>query len=402
MHIGVLSQYYPPEIGAPQKRLSELAAHFVRRGHSVTILTAMPNYPTGKIHAGYGGVFRRESLEGMTIIRTFIFPTNKTGFLPRLTNYFSFVLSSVTIGSFCVRPMDYLLVESPPLFLGLSGIWLSRIKSARLIFNVSDLWPESAVQLGVLQASGLAHRLSARLEALCYRHAWLITGQSKGILASIAHRFPDRHVYHLSNGVDTKLFYQSLNAETLSSTRKRSDKFSVTYAGLHGLAQGLEQLIHAADALRSNENIVFHLIGDGPEKQKLVDIAEQRHLTNILFANPQPSEKIPMVLTSSDAIIVPLKMHISGAVPSKLYEAMASGRPVILVASGEAAEIVKEHQAGIVVEPGDQAELVRSIVKLYEHPDLCQELGKNGQRAAVQHFDRSNIADRFMEYLSTQ
>src|SRR5262245_5670315 len=142
MHFTVLSQYYPPEVGAPQARLSELAAHFVRRGHSVTVLTAMPNYPIGRIQAGYGGMLLREQKEGIGVIRTFIFPTKETGFLYRLANYFSFVISSTIIGSLFLRRSDYLLVESPPLFLGLSGIWLSRIKRARMIFNVSDLWPE--------------------------------------------------------------------------------------------------------------------------------------------------------------------------------------------------------------------------------------------------------------------
>ena len=158
VHLTVLTQYYPPEIGAPQVRLSELAAHFVQRGHSVTVLTAMPNYPTGKIYPGYSGLLRREHRDGVSMIRTFIYPTQKTDFMPRLMNYFSFVLSSATLGSALLGRADYLLVESPPLFLGLSGFWLSRLKHARLIFNVSDLWPETAVRLGILQPGSLACR----------------------------------------------------------------------------------------------------------------------------------------------------------------------------------------------------------------------------------------------------
>ena len=179
MNLTLLTQYYPPEIGAPQARLSELAAHFVRRGHCVTVLTAMPNYPTGKIYPGYGGVLRRQQQAGVNVIRTFIYPTQRATFVRRMTNYLSFTLSSVITGSILLRRADYLMVESPPIFLGLSGTWLSRLKHARLIFNVSDLWPESAVRLGVLQAQGLSFRVSAWLENFCYRHAWLITGQCK-------------------------------------------------------------------------------------------------------------------------------------------------------------------------------------------------------------------------------
>src|SRR5687767_12026368 len=132
MDITFLSQYYPPEIGAPQARLSELAAHFMRRGHLVTVLTAMPNYPTGKIHDGYRGLLRREIQDRVNVIRTMIYPTQKTDLTRRLTNYLSFVFSSATLGSFLLHRCDYLLVESPPLFLGLSGLYLSRLKRARM------------------------------------------------------------------------------------------------------------------------------------------------------------------------------------------------------------------------------------------------------------------------------
>lgn len=143
MKFCILSQYYPPEIGAPQTRLSELARHFVERRHSVTVLTAMPNYPTGKIFDGYGGICMRENNEALKIIRSFIYPTQEVAFIRRLANYFSFVISSAIFGSFLLDPPDYLLVESPPLFLGFSGVWLSKLKRTKLIFNVSDPGPRA-------------------------------------------------------------------------------------------------------------------------------------------------------------------------------------------------------------------------------------------------------------------
>ena len=178
MHLAICTQYYPPEVGAPQNRLSELARLFVLSGHRVTVLTAMPNYPSGRVHEGYGGLWRRESVDGVDVLRTAIYPTQSTGFLKRLASYFSFVFSSTIGGTFLLRRADFLMVESPPLFLGLAGFWLSRVKRARLIFNVSDLWPESAVQLGFVRRGGALHKLSSWLESFCYRHAWLVTGQS--------------------------------------------------------------------------------------------------------------------------------------------------------------------------------------------------------------------------------
>lgn len=399
MRLTLLTQYYPPEIGAPQARLSELAAHFVQRGHSVTVLTAMPNYPSGAIYRGYGGLLRREHREGVNVIRTFIYPTQKAEFIRRLTNYFSFVVSSAIAGSVLPGPMDYLLVESPPLFLGLTGFWLSRLKRTRLIFNVSDLWPETAVRLGMLRSGSLAFRLSAWLETFCYRQAWLVTGQSKSILASITDRFPDRPTFHLSNGVDTELFHPKKRTEDARATLHSQGNCVALYAGLHGLAQGLDQVLRTAEALRGEAGVRFVLVGDGPEKQALRQQARQRDLVNVCFLDPRPAREIPSLLAAADIVLVTLKMHIPGAVPSKLYEAMASGRPVILVASGEAAEIVREHRAGIVVEPGDIAGFTRAVRTLETQPDLRRALGENGRRAAQQRFDRAKIMEHFIEHL---
>jgi glycosyltransferase involved in cell wall biosynthesis len=399
MHITLLSQYYPPEVGAPQARLSELAAHFVQRGHSVTVLTAMPNYPIGRIHAGYAGILRREQVDGVKLIRTFIFATQKPGLAHRMTNYLSFVISSATIGSLFLTRTDYLLVESPPLFLGLSAVWLSRLKRARMIFNVSDLWPESAVQLGLLSRESKSFKASLLLEKLCYNHAWLITGQSHSILDDIHKRFPDRATFHLSNGVDTRRFSPNQCTGDARATLCGNADCVVLYAGLHGLAQGLEQVMEAAEGLRSETGLVFVLIGDGPEKNELRNSAKRRNLTNVHFLDSRPAAEIPALIAAADIVLVPLKKYIPGAVPSKLYEAMASARPVILIAEGEAAEIVERHKAGIVVQPGYIDRLVKAIQSLRSDFHLRRELGENGRRGAEQNFDRAKIASRFIDYL---
>jgi glycosyltransferase involved in cell wall biosynthesis len=399
VHLIFLTQYFPPEVGAPQARLSAVCRHFVQRGHSVTVLTGMPNYPQGRIFEGYGGFIRRETFEGINIIRTFIFPTQKADFFHRLTNYFSFALSSAFLGAFVLPRADFLFVESPPLFLGLSGFWLSRLKRTRMIFNVSDLWPESAVELGVLDKDGFAYRISAMLEKFCYQQAWLITGQSKSIIANIRTRFPDRPTFHLSNGVDTKVFHPVRKTQEASETIGNGKDCIVLYAGLHGLAQGLDQALAAAELLRTEINLKFVLIGSGPMKKSLVEQARQGNLNNVCFLESRPARDIPALVAAADIVLVPLKMYITGAVPSKLYEAMASGRPVLLVAGGEAAEIVRNHQTGIVVEPGDVASLVQAIRTLYTQPDLRKTLGENGRRVAEQYFDRSTIAGRFIDHL---
>src|SRR6266542_32488 len=399
MHITVLTQYYPPEIGAPQARLSELANHFVDRGHSVTVLTAMPNYPTGRIHAGYGGIWRREYKDGINLIRTFIFPTQKADLVYRMTNYLSFVVSSSTIGSLLLDHSDYLFVESPPIFLGLSGIWLSRLKGARLIFNVSDLWPESAVQLDILRRESTSFKAISWLEKFCYSQAWLITGQSRSILADINRRFPDRRTFHLSNGVDTRRFQPDRWTAEARATLNGNAESVALYAGLHGLAQGLGQVLKAAEALQKESGLQLVLIGDGPEKNNLINHAKQRNLSNVRFLDPRPAHEIPALIAAADIVLVPLKKYILGAVPSKLYEAMASGRPVVLIAEGEAAELVRRHETGIVVKPGDISGLLEAVRRLHMEPSLRRILGQNGRVVAEQYFDRATIAERFIDHL---
>ena len=396
MNLVILSQYYPPEVGAPQTRLSELARLMVLEGDSVTVLTAMPNYPTGRIYPGYGGLLKRESADGVNIVRTFIYPTQKTDFVRRLTNYFSFVITSAVLGTFLLKRADVLLVESPPLFLGLSAVWLSFVKRARLIFNVSDLWPESAVQLGILRRNSFFHTLSSWLESFCYRQAWLVTGQSKSIIRNIQERFPNCQTYHLSNGVDTSRFPVTRNGWQSASP---NGDCVVMYAGLHGLAQGLGQVLLAAEDLGEDSRFKFVLIGDGPEKNMLMEQATERSLSNVEFRDPRRAQEIPALIAGSDIVLVPLTSYLVGAVPSKLYEAMASGRPVILVASGEAAEIVNEHEAGITVQPGDIKGLVRALETLVGQPELRRKMGENGRRAAEQHFDREIIVKRFRSFL---
>ena len=401
MKIVIHTQYFPPEIGAAPNRLSALAHGLADAGHQVTVLTAMPNYPMGRYFPGYSGLVRRENHNGHGVIRTFIYPTQNAGMIKRLLCYFSFVFSSVALGGHFLDEPDYILTESPPLFLGISGFLLSRWKRARWIFNVSDLWPESAVRLGVLKP-GLALRLSEWLEAFYYRRAWLVSGQSSEIVQNIKKRFPSVPTFYLPNGVDTQKFRPDCGTPEARALLRSKPGCVVLYAGLHGLAQGLEQIIEAADQLRNDTSITFVLVGDGPVKRALVADAEARGLTNIKFLDPVPQHQMPALVAAADIVLVPLKMHIPGAVPSKLYEAMSSGRALVAIASGEAAEIVSRHRAGVVVAPGDTSGLTRSLVALARNSSYREQLGAEARQAATTQLDRSVAIARFVRYLEEQ
>jgi glycosyltransferase involved in cell wall biosynthesis len=360
----------------------------------------MPNYPRGQLYPGYSGMLRREQMNGVDIIRTAIFPTQTARLLPRLANYFSFVLSSWLIGGWFLESVDYILTESPPLFLGIAGYLLSRWKRARWIFNISDLWPESAVRLGMI-SDGPALRLSKALEAFCYRKAWLITGQSLSILEDVKQRFPKTQTYHFSNGVDPHSFYPS--ARTQQTRRllcEQQKQIVILYAGLHGHAQGLEQVLLAAQQVQ-DVPLLFIFLGDGPEKKDLIEMAKSLKLSNVRFMEPMDRDLMPALVASADICMIPLKIYLPGAVPSKLYEAMASARPVVLVAQGEAADIVSSSQAGLVVEPGDVRGIVSALRYLQNHPEQWDQMGTAGRRAVEMHFDRVKIVRRLAEFLSS-
>ncbi len=398
MKLGILTQYYPPEIGAPQARLSELAREFVERGHEVFVLTGMPNYPGGRIYHGYGGIFRREERDGVSVLRAYIYPTKSLGMVRRLANYLSFVFSSLFVGTMALPRLDYLMTESPPLFLGITSYLLSRLKGARWIFNISDLWPESAVRLGLV-GEGWSLRAAYALEAFCYRKAWLVSGQSKEILEDIQRRFRHVPTYHLSNGVDTNLFRPEYRSPDVRHELAEGKSCVAIYAGLHGIAQGLDQILEAAACLQDLDDFRIIFVGDGPEKERLVNQARTMGLTNVRFLGPIPHEAVPGLLASADISLIPLKHRLPGAVPSKLYEAMGAGLPVVVVADGEAADTVREAQAGIVVSPGNVEALALVLRDLAKSAETRSRLGNRGRQAAVARFDRQAIVGAFINFL---
>lgn len=402
MRILIHTPYYPPEIGAPQARLSALAEALTEKGHEVTVLTAVANYPLGRIYPGEPAFFAKELRNGVKVIRTFMMPCRSSRIYLRLFSYLSFFISSLMIGVWLTGKADIVLTESPPLFLGPAGYVISRLKKAKWIFNVSDLWPQSIVEMGKLKEGSWAHRLCLKIEKFCYRKAFAVSGQSLGIVQSIQERFPGVRTVHFSNGVDTGKFSPR---PPLPEVRRRlgsENETVVLYAGLLGMAQGLSQILEAASDLKEKENLRFVFLGAGAEKEVLKKQAAMRGLENVTFLEPVPSGEIPDYLNAADIVLVSLGRSLTGAVPSKLYEAMASAKPVILAASGEPAAIVQESQSGFAVNPGDREGLVKSILRLAGSPDLCLSLGQAGRQAVLKVYDRKKIHEKMELFLREQ
>lgn len=404
MKIIILTQYFPPEIGAPQNRLFELALRLKKSGADVTVLTAMPNYPKMEIAEGYKGKWRmKEEMEGIKIIRGWIFVPKSRSIFPRLLNYFSFVFSSFWIGTARLKKADWLLCESPPLFLGISAFFLSRFKRAKLIFNVSDLWPESAEKLGLVKNKFLL-RLSTSLEKFMYRKSALITGQTQGIVENIQTRFPKKTVYWLPNGVDTS-FYKPSNEKNTWRERNgfAENDFIFFYAGIIGHAQGLEVILKSAAILKENPRAKFVLLGEGPEKKALMELKAELKVDNVHFISAVSKKEMPEIVAAIDVAVIPLKKLdlFKGAIPSKIFENLSMEKPLLLGVEGEAKTLfIDEGKTGIFFEPENAESLAEGARKFLDHPELAMELGKNGRKYVSEKFERDKIASGFRQLLA--
>ena len=362
----ILTQYFPPEMGAPQARLSELGERLIDLGWEVEALTALPNYPTGRVFESYDP--RRVVVEQIGRIRTVRVPlyTAKTGFTKRLRSYFSFVASACRHGPrWCGRP-DLLWVESPPLFIGYAARYLSWRWKCPFVFNVSDLWPESAIRMGIIKP-GVATRMAERLERKIYRKAAGVTGQSAEIISAVRECVRGVKAEVITNGVDPARFGPD-HADAAARALVGDEPGPIfIFAGLLGLAQGLDQILDLAASLPADVPGRFVLIGEGPAREHLLARVERERIARVKILPPQPRERIPALLAAADAALISLGMAIPGAVPSKIYEAMASHLPILLIATGEAARRVEEAGCGLTVAPGD-AESARECVS----PIGCQ------------------------------
>lgn len=394
----LLTQYFPPEIGAAQTRLFELGQELSGLGWEVEVLTALPNYPTGRIFEEYDpGNPMKEALGRLSVVRVPLRPA-QSGFIDRLMCYFSFVRSAVRWGpALCAKP-DVLFVESPPLFLGHAGVRLARQWGVPMVFNVSDLWPESAKYMGVVK-NRLILAAAEGLELSYYRRATLVTGTSNEIVESVRRRCPSTEAEVITNGVDVERFGPQFVDGEARSLLGGEERITFTYAGVMGMAQGLGVVFDVAAAVRDMTHVQFVLVGDGAERESLQRRIEVENLHNVRLLRAQPKERIPALLAASQVAFHVLKFSIPGAVPSKIYEAMASGLPILFAGGGEGARRVLDARAGLVVPYEDIRGLEQAVRRLASTPELRQELGRAGRCAAEKLYNRKEIARRFHQLL---
>lgn len=402
MRFVILTQYYPPEIGAPQVRLASFAKELQRQGHEPVVLTGMPNYPSGVVQEQYRGRFLvREELDGIDVIRTWLFATNSVRFLPRLTSYLSFCLSAF-LGVRFIRRADFVFVESPPLFLAATAAWIARLLNARWIMNVSDLWPDTVIEMGILNP-GFLLRAAEALERWCYRRASFVVAVTKGIQSRLLERkcVPANKVLFLPNGVDTTLFQPSAPNEDLRSDLGLAGKKVFLFAGLHGHAQDLGTIIGAAEMLRERADIRVGFVGDGPVKPWAMREVSERSLSNVFFQPPQRLSAMPGFWSIATGALVTLHdlPVFNGARPSKSFPPMASGVPVIFAGRGEMHDLLKSHDAGLTVPPENPAALAAAIRQLADDPETARTLGSNARELVLQQFSWSSLVAQWLKDL---
>jgi glycosyltransferase involved in cell wall biosynthesis len=406
-----VSQYFPPEMGAPAARVAELSRHWAEAGHDVTVLTGFPNHPTGNVPTEWRSKFRRlvhrQKLDGVNVVRTWLlpFPNRKT--YERILNYSSFCLSAACTG-LLIEPPDVVIASSPQLLVGMSGWWLARCKRSRFVFEVRDLWPESLAAVGIGSSDSMMYRVLARIAGFLYRSSDRTVVVAPAFKEHLIRHWgiPPEKISVVENGVETDLF--NAKAETASENCLRKDlgvegKFMVSYIGTMGNAHGLETLVAAAEQLQNSAaGIVFLLVGDGAEKEHLASLTRARGLTNVRFVAEQPREKIPSYISASDACMVLLKKNeiFKTVIPSKMLEFMSCGRPLILAVDGQARKILEEAEAGIYVEPENFCALANAILRLAADPVLRETLGRNGRRHILQNFSRRQTALTYLEILN--
>ncbi len=403
MHILFLSHYFPPEVNAPASRTYEHCKQWVKDGYQVTVVTCAPNHPRGKVYDGYRNrFFQREEKDGIQVIRTWTYVTANEGFLKRTLNYVSFMVSSILVTPWLPKA-DVVVTTSPQFFNGLAGYFISRLRRMPWLLEIRDLWPESILVVGAIKNRALI-RLLEWVELFAYRQADRIVPVTDAFKRYMVGKgIPAEKIEVIKNGVDLGFFKKNAGPNPVAMELGLHGKFVASYFGTHGMAHCLETMLYSARELKKYEDIVFLLVGDGAERQRLVAMREEMALHNVIMLDQQSKEKMPYLWALSDVSLVLLKKSelFTTVIPSKIFESMAMEKTIILGVEGESAEIIKAADAGFCIEPENSRELAERVLELYKDRNLAVRLGENGRKHVAHHYDRAVLARRYAFVLSS-
>lgn len=402
MKILYVSQYFPPEMGAPAARVFELSREWVRLGHQVTVLTGFPNHPTGVVPPEYRGQWlRRDIVEGIEVVRVPIYAAANRGFAKRIANYLSYAASASLVGPWVAGRPDIVLATSPQFLTAVAGYWLSRLFRAPFVFEVRDIWPRSIVAVGAMPADSPIVKALEQVELFLYRQASRVVTVTESFVDEIAGRGIDRgKMSVITNGVDLELFRPGSRAEARARLGL-PDGFLAAYVGTHGMAHGLGMLLDAAPRLRER-GVTLLLVGEGAEKAKLRERAEREGIANVIFWDQRPRDVINDVYAAADVCLVLLRKDplFTTVIPSKIFEFMGAGRAIHTTVDGESRRIIERAEAGVFSPPEDVDVFVATLAGLAGDPGRREELGRRGRAFVEELYSRPALAARYAELLA--
>lgn len=392
MRVLFLTQYYPPETGAAPLRAFHFASKLAATGHTVAVVTGMPNHPSGIKHAAYRRkLAARETAGPLRIVRCYLYATSRKTFATRMANQISFAITAF-FGGLTAGPCDVILVTSPPLFLGLTGWLLAVVRGVPFALDVRDYWPRAAIALGQLKGRR-AIALAEGLERFLYRRASRIAAVTPSTVRMMVERgVPSQRVVLIPNGSDTERFTPG----PPPSSDRGDGACTVLYSGTHGLIHGMGVILDAAEALRADQRVRFVLVGDGAEKDALVREAAARGLSNVEFRPSQQPQELADTIRSASVCVATMSAGAFSetAVPVKMFDYMACGKPVLAAVAGDARDIVQESGGGIVVAPGDGNGLADGVRRLLADGELGERLGRAGCDYVRREHSRSALATK--------
>jgi hypothetical protein len=401
MRILFLTDNFPPETNAPATRTFEHARRWVRAGAKVTVVTTAPNFPAGTLFPGYRNrLFQREWIDGVETIRVWTYITANEGFARRTLDYMSFMVTGFLTSLFLPRP-DVIVSTSPQFFTACAAYVLSLFKRRPFVFELRDLWPDSILAVGAMKESASIRALK-RLEYFLYRKAARIVSVTNSFRKVLSKNgIPAEKIAVVRNGTDLKGFTPGPKPNDLVEKHGLNAKFVAAYIGTLGMAHGLGTILEAAERMRANRAVVFVLVGDGADRAALERQARERGLDNVIFAGAVGKDEVVKYWRLADAALVllrdrPVFRHV---LPSKIFEAMATERPIILGVLGESAELLEAAGAGIVIQPESTKALVQAIERLAADPEAAKEMGRKGRRLVEAEFDRDKLAAQMLEEL---
>jgi colanic acid biosynthesis glycosyl transferase WcaI len=405
MRILIVTQIYLPEMGALANRLYPIARQLREAGHQVFVATGMPNYPQGVVFPGYRRrFFMREEIDGVTVLRTVSFtaPRNRSKW-SQLLNYLCFIPAAFHSGLRAGR-FDVVLVSSPPLFATIPAILLAKLRNAKLLLDIRDLWPDELIGYGGIREDSAIVRILSLIERWAYHSADCILGTTQAILDTVSTRGAalEKQLY-LPNGADLELFrpLQSVNAFT--SEYSFGNRFVVMYSGLFGIKHGLDLVLETAALLKHDPQIVFLLLGDGPRRDELINLAAKMELNNVIFAGQKAVSDLPWLLARADVCLTVVQPgRCSEKVNSvKTFEYMACEKPVVLASNEAGSQVLIESKAGVLVPPRDASAMAKAIQALRDDPARRLKMGRLGRRYVQANYSRSTWAGRLEEKMRT-